>query len=141
MKPAKRKTGSVGVAFRRFVQDLRLNDARSPWCRAQGMAGWVENLRGEIKEFADEIAAGTRAARNAELGDIFQNCIELAQANERAGGAPLATILTNARAKLQRRKPWIFDPTMEQPQTPEEEHAWYTARKRQIRARERKANR
>lgn len=75
---------------------------------------------------------GDAAAISEELGDVIGNIISLVIAQRAAGGADLVVILENARAKLHRRKPWLFDHAEAPPKTVEEENILYAATKQRV---------
>lgn len=108
---------------------------KTPWRSQQGTYEWVSMLLVEVAEL-EEVYYGE------EEEEPFQNVIDeaadvlastmtllLSIEKETEGELTIQKVLDSIVDKLRRRKPWIFDATMDPPSTPEEEMAiWHDAK-------------
>jgi tetrapyrrole methylase family protein/MazG family protein len=122
--------------YRLLLADLRINYEKSPWCRARGVHGWLYRLVSESAEALLTLEKDDPSCSKPdpmdlkkELGDVIWCALTTVLAAEDEGLFTLEEVLTGAREKLRRRKPWIFDPAQGQPTTPAEEHAMTLANK------------
>jgi len=123
-----------GVEFAALVNALWVNYERSPWAQERGLYGWVNSVVSEAEELESEAVGEVFSPPDLgkvadELGDVFWSAISAGIALEKAGGPSLAEVLERVKAKLIRRKPWIFNPAMAQPRDADEEQRLYTKNK------------
>jgi len=120
-------SAQLAEKFLALVEDLRLNQKRSPWAKAQEVSGWTKQLAGEVAEVTECIDAGSPEILHLdeELGDVLWTWISTVVALEELRGPLMERIIADTQAKLRHRKPWVFDPNATLPSTPEEENAIY----------------
>jgi XTP/dITP diphosphohydrolase len=114
-----------------LIADLKLNQVRSPWAKAQGVAGWTKQLASEVDEVLEVVASDAIDVPHLseELGDVLWTWIASALALEASGGPSIEELVAGAQAKLRRRKPWVFDGSTDLPGTADEETVRYLAQK------------
>ena len=125
-------SGLAATSFLALIEDLRLNQQRSPWAKVQGVDGWTDQLSKEVAEVREAVqeASADDLHLGEEMGDVLWTWIAAAIVLEERGGPSMDAIIVNAQAKLRRRKPWVFDKTATLPSTPEEENKIYLEMKR-----------
>ena len=125
--------------FEKLVEDLRINQFKSPWTKEQEVDGWARHLKNEALEVTYACSPDKGPIKESpsaladtaeELGDVFCNFINCADALAAAGGPSLSTIFENAAKKMRARKPWIYGNDVPMPKTATEEYDMYQVMKR-----------
>lgn len=106
--------------------------ARCPWTTARTVEQYAPELRAEADEVLLAVANRDRANLREELGDLLWDVVICALLAERSGYFAAHEVLDQVVAKMQRRKPFVFDGT----EVTEEEakRIWVTAKAREKQA-------
>ena len=107
--------------------------ARCPWTAAQTTERYAPLLRAEADEVLLAVANRDRENLKEELGDLLFDVVTCALIAERSGYFPAHEVFDQVVAKMQRRKPFVFDGT----EVTEEEakRIWAVAKAREKQAR------
>lgn len=96
-------------AFAQLLDLERFELDVSPWAQTQRIDDWLGALRSEIDELEEALRAkASRQKVTSELADVAGDAIKALICAERAGMTTVLEVLTEAYAKMVRRKPWII---------------------------------
>ena len=107
--------------------------ARCPWTTAHTVERYAPELRSEAAEVLLAISNGDHENLKEELGDLLWDVVMCALLAERSGHFAAHQVLDQVVAKMQRRKPFVFDGT--QVTAKEAKRIWATAKAREKQAR------
>ena len=85
--------------------------ARCPWTAAHTAERYAPELRSEADEVLLAIANEDHDNLKEELGDLLWDVLMCALLAERSGHFPAHEVFDDVVAKMQRRKPFVFDGT------------------------------
>ena len=85
--------------------------ARCPWTAAQNAERYAPELRSEADEVLLAIANEDHDNLKEELGDLLWDVVMCALLAERSGHFAAHEVFDDVVAKMQRRKPFVFDGT------------------------------
>ena len=107
--------------------------ARCPWTTARTVEQFAAEIRGEADELLLAVANRDHENLKEELGDLLFDTVVCALLAERSGHFKAHEVVDQVVAKMQRRKPFVFDGT----RVTEEEakRIWAAAKAREKRAR------
>ena len=107
--------------------------ARCPWTTARTAEQFAAEIRGEADEVLLAVANRDHENLKEELGDLLFDTVVCALLAERSGHFKAHEVVDQVVAKMQRRKPFVFDGT----RVTEEEakRIWAAAKAREKRAR------
>lgn len=120
------------ASFAELAAAARQVLARCPWTTARTVEQYAPELRAEADEVLLAVANRDRANLREELGDLLWDVVICALLAERSGYFAAHEVLDQVVAKMQRRKPFVFDGT----EVTEEEakRIWTTAKAREKQA-------
>lgn len=123
---------AVTESFAALTAAARQVLARCPWTTARTVEQYAPELRAEADEVLLAVANRDRANLREELGDLLWDVVICALLAERSGYFAAHEVLDQVVAKMQRRKPFVFDGT----EVTEEEakRIWVTAKAREKQA-------
>jgi NTP pyrophosphatase (non-canonical NTP hydrolase) len=85
--------------------------ARCPWTTVRTVEEYVEYIRSEADELLAAVANGDRENLKEELGDLLFDVVVCMLLAERSGSFQAHEVMDDVVAKMQRRKPFVFDGT------------------------------
>lgn len=123
----------VTESFAKLAAAARKVLARCPWTTTRTVEQYAAELRAEADEVLLAVANRDHENLREELGDLLWDVVVCALLAERSGYFAAHEVLDQVVAKMQRRKPFVFDGT----EVTEEEakRIWATAKAREKRAR------
>ena len=98
-------------SFSTMTDAARKVIARCPWATAQTVEHYVAYIRSEADELLAAVANGDRENLKEELGDLLFNVVVCMLLAERSGSFQAHEVMDDVVAKMQRRKPFVFDGT------------------------------
>ncbi len=104
-----------------FLPALERDLQTGPWAASQ-RSNWLKFLQEELAELSE---AKTQTDIVREAADVLW-CL---YAYVRSRGITFNEVLAAGYTKLKTRKPWLFDESLDRPQSKEEEHAMYLRNK------------
>ena len=107
--------------------------ARCPWTTARTVEEYAAEIRGEADEVLLAVTNRDHENLKEELGDLLFDIMVCALLAERSGYFKVHEVMDQVVAKMQRRKPFVFDGT----EVTEEEakRIWAAAKAREKQAR------
>ena len=106
---------------------------RCPWTTARTVEQYVAYIRSESDELLAAVANGDRENLKEELGDLLFDVVVCMLLAERSGSFQAHEVMDDVVAKMQRRKPFVFDGT--QVTVEEAKRQWAEEKAREKRAR------
>ena len=85
--------------------------ARCPWTTVRTVEQYAGYIRSEADELLAAVANGDRENLKEELGDLLFNVVVSMLLAERSGSFQAHEVMDDVVAKMQRRKPFVFDGT------------------------------
>ena len=98
-------------SFAMLTDAARKVIARCPWTTVRTVEEYVEYIRSEADELLAAVANGDRQNVKEELGDLLFDVVVCMLLAERSGSFQAHEVMDDVVAKMQRRKPFVFDGT------------------------------
>lgn len=107
--PHETEGSAITQSFAVLVEAARKVLARCPWTTERTVERYAPELRSEADEVLLAISNGDHENLKEELGDLLWDVVMCALLAERSGYFAAHEVLDQVVAKMQRRKPFVFN--------------------------------
>jgi len=96
-------------SFEELVKTVKQSVEKCPWHSRQTLEDCKEELQSELKELFEAIDKKDFKNLKEELGDLFYDVLATMFIAQKAGILDPKDVIESVNAKINRRKPWLFD--------------------------------
>ena len=95
-------------SFEALVEALKKNRRECPWAKEQEIDKYIDELTSELNEIKEAIKNKDYPNLKEELGDLLMDLLFVTIIAEEKRHFTTKEVIDEVKAKLIRRKPWIF---------------------------------